>query len=46
MEETEDTKPWQFKSKEQLGGLDPRINSKGNPSEGFSLFVHLEYPEE
>jgi hypothetical protein len=32
MEETEKEKPWQFKSKDQLGGaVDPRINSKGNP---------------
>lgn len=30
--EFEDKKPWQFKSKEALGGeLDKRINSKGNP---------------
>ena len=33
--ENGDKKPWQFKSREQLGGvLDPRINSKGNPNIG------------
>lgn len=31
--ESGNDKPWQFKSKDSLGGeLDPRINSKGNPN--------------